>query len=770
MKRKKIIISIMTLFMMLSMCNSTVFALEPKINEPELVTAPSNSLIEYPSPRVTMDVPQPIDPHTKKSQKAVFPEKYDLRDQNLVTSIKNQGNFGTCWAFAAMSCAETSAISANLTDSNVNLSEAHLAYFYYNRAGDPLGNTTNDKNVILQKDDDGKLLDYKYVGGDDKKTILALSGWTGAADESVFPYESLVADKVPSIDQAFLNSYILKNASILPTDISIMKQAIMDQKTLNIGYYSDPQYSTDDGVSAYCNEYIPANHEVVIVGWDDHYNKANFKEGIQPKKNGAWIVKNSWGTKYGDQGYFYLSYEDQTLCDAVSYEFQSADTYDHNYQYDGTSGFQYWQDIKAGDKFSNVYQIKGNDAGFDESLSSIGFVSYSPGTEYAIQIYKDLRDPNDPESGTALLEHPVTGIVENSGFMTKDLGTSLILPQKTTYSIVITFTKIPPEGATIGLEMDDTIEDYMDYQAETAPQQSFINERGKWDDMADANACFRIKGFTVDQSTKTSIKVQSLQLSKTYASLKLGETLTLNTSFFPAYASDQTLTWKSSNQSAATVDARGNITATGPGTTTITAVSSSNPSLSANCHVTVAPLGKPSIKTASARYDKVRISWKKVPLANGYQIYRSTSKNKGYKRIKTTKGTSYTNRRLKTGKTYYYKVRAYKSMGRKTVYGSFSKPSKARPKPGKATLKLTSKKGKVTAKWSKVSGASGYQLYRSKKKNGTYMKIRQTKKCVYTNTCLKKKKRYYYKVRAYKTMKGKKIYGSFSIVKSAKTK
>lgn len=55
----------------------------------------------------------------------------------------------------------------------------------------------------------------------------------------------------------------------------------------------------------------------------------------------------------------------------------------------------------------------------------------------------------------------------------------------------------------------------------------------------------------------------------------------------------------------------------------------------------------------------VKISWKKVKGAKGYRIYRAASKNGKYKKIKTTKGTSYTNTKLSSGKRYYYKVRAY---------------------------------------------------------------------------------------------------------------
>ena len=68
----------------------------------------------------------------------------------------------------------------------------------------------------------------------------------------------------------------------------------------------------------------------------------------------------------------------------------------------------------------------------------------------------------------------------------------------------------------------------------------------------------------------------------------------------------------------------------------------------------------------------IKVSWKSVSGANGYEVYSSTSKSGTYKKIKTTSSLSYTNSGLKKGKTYYYKVRAYKTFNGKKVYGSYS--------------------------------------------------------------------------------------------------
>ena len=77
-----------------------------------------------------------------------------------------------------------------------------------------------------------------------------------------------------------------------------------------------------------------------------------------------------------------------------------------------------------------------------------------------------------------------------------------------------------------------------------------------------------------------------------------------------------------------------------------------------------------------------KVSWKKVADADGYQIYRSATKNGKYKRIKTSSkaSTTYTSVKLKKGKTYYYKMRAYKVVNGKKIYSSFTAPKKAKVK------------------------------------------------------------------------------------------
>ncbi|WP_395017878.1 Ig-like domain-containing protein, partial [Robinsoniella peoriensis] len=190
-----------------------------------------------------------------------------------------------------------------------------------------------------------------------------------------------------------------------------------------------------------------------------------------------------------------------------------------------------------------------------------------------------------------------------------------------------------------------------------------------------------------------------------------------------------------------------------------------------------ANLASPVITKIEAKsYNKVKITWSKVTGADGYRIYRSTKKNGTYKKIATVKGrskTTYVNEKLTTGKKYYYKVRAYATEKSRTVLSGYSKVKSKKPVPGKVILSsVTNLSGKhLKLRWKKVSGASGYEIRRAVSKKGTYHSIATIKKgktLTYKDSRLTKKKTYYYKVRAYRTVGKKKIYGPYSLVKYRK--
>lgn len=183
------------------------------------------------------------------------------------------------------------------------------------------------------------------------------------------------------------------------------------------------------------------------------------------------------------------------------------------------------------------------------------------------------------------------------------------------------------------------------------------------------------------------------------------------------------------------------------------------------------------IKATSNSYNSIKLTWNKaVNGANGYAVYRSTSKDGKYtlRKTITSKNTiEFTDTGLDTNTTYYYKIRAYRMIADKKKYGSYSEIVCAKPVLSKTTITVSSTSKKATIKWNKVLGASGYKVYSATSSNGTYSlkkTITSINTLSYTNTNLVSGKTYYYKVRAYRNVNGKVVYGPYSAVKSKKIK
>lgn len=175
-------------------------------------------------------------------------------------------------------------------------------------------------------------------------------------------------------------------------------------------------------------------------------------------------------------------------------------------------------------------------------------------------------------------------------------------------------------------------------------------------------------------------------------------------------------------------------------------------------------IGKPAapanVKATWSGAKTVKLTWNKSADAVSYDVYRSNAKTKGYKKIASDiKGTSYTDKKATAGKNAYYKVIAKNSAGE----SAYSNVASVYILKAPAKLKAKAAKGKVTISFGKVSKASGYEIYRSTKKNGKYKKAATLKSQKTVKKSLKLKKgTYYFKVRAYKKVGKKPVYTDYT--------
>lgn len=191
-------------------------------------------------------------------------------------------------------------------------------------------------------------------------------------------------------------------------------------------------------------------------------------------------------------------------------------------------------------------------------------------------------------------------------------------------------------------------------------------------------------------------------------------------------------------------------------------------------------VASPITVTATANsYNSGKVSWNMVSAAQGYEVYRSTSANGTYSlisKISDPKTVSLSQTGLQCGTTYYYKVRAFNTYSDSkaqthTVYGNYSEVKGFRPTPAKTKIKTKAGKKKLTVSWKKVKGASKYQVSISTSKKKTkIVKTLPVSKKSYKKTKLKKGKKYYVKVRVYRTVNKTKVYGGWSSIKTVKVK
>lgn len=225
--------------------------------------------------------------------------------------------------------------------------------------------------------------------------------------------------------------------------------------------------------------------------------------------------------------------------------------------------------------------------------------------------------------------------------------------------------------------------------------------------------------------------------------------------------------WKSSDVKIATVSANGTVKAIKVGKAVITCICDKS---TAKCTL-YSCLPKTTANAESVGIDSIKVSWSKVASASGYYVYGAQSSSGTYKKIATVNNSTYsvTFKKLVCSKVYYYKVYAYSSLS-SGCNSAASAVVSAKPVPNKVYGVKLSKSGSsaVNVKWNASSGASGYEIYRASGSSGSFSKIKDTSSISYKNSSLKKGKTYYYKVRAYKTVNNKKVYGSFSDKKGIK--
>lgn len=370
-----------------------------------------------------------------------LPESYisDISgEKDFVTPVKNQGYTNLCWAYSSISAVESDILihHKDMDQEDLNLSEKHTAYYNMHKAsGSYLGYIDEDyREFVFDGEGDEWIKDYDTsyvsVGGVTNYCLSVFTAWKGPVydgDSNSIHVIKGQTDLYSKNGDAPTDAYEkpvchVQGVYEVPAtekNRDFIKKLIMEHGSVTCSVCAADEYWTGHKTSLYdYKKYGPdnvADHEVVIVGWDDNYKASNFI--TKPDKDGAFVCKNSWGTKQGAGGYFYLSYEDSILNSNIVAAYDCAlegedDWYDNNYQH---AGFITHMTDAIVDQKNVVYAYEDSDAvygalyeaGGHESLKAVGFFSMATDMDYEAFVYS-LDDQNADEIWVGGLGEPVS--------------------------------------------------------------------------------------------------------------------------------------------------------------------------------------------------------------------------------------------------------------------------------------------------------------------------------------------------------------------------
>lgn len=414
------------------------------------------------------------------SGRTAYPATYNLTALGKVSPVKDQSLWGTCWAHASIASAESSVMPASPAPDY------------------------SEKSLVNHANFGG--WDVPDGGGNAAMAMATFARWNGPVTETADPYpintwtNSPFAAPVKHVQNAW---YIPPRTNRAVT--TGIKAALTNYGAVYSSFYWNTSQFYKPTTRAYYQPPAAADaspgggHAVTIVGWNDNYSKTNFK--TTPAGNGAWLVKNSWGTAWGNGGYFWVSYYDKWFASAISngnyrdtavFRAEAPTNYNRIYSYDNlgeVSNYKMGSQNKSG-SFANVFTT--TSAG---KLKAVGFYTTDVNVPVTVKIYKNPTT-SGPETGTLATTYSTTR--PNMGYNTIALpvANQVALAKGQKFSVVITVTN-PTYNYYIPAEINSA-----GYAAGVIsyPYQSYAKYGSTWYDWWDAlpydysNIC--IKAYT----------------------------------------------------------------------------------------------------------------------------------------------------------------------------------------------------------------------------------------------------------------------------------
>jgi C1A family cysteine protease len=350
----------------------------------------------------------------------VLPVRCDAREAGRTAPVEDQKDLGTCWAFSSLTAVENALLPQEVWD----FSEDHMSH---------------NPHFILGQEN----------GGEYTMSMAYLLSWQGPVTEEQDPYgDGISPEGLKPVKH-------VQEVRVLPeNDREMIKRAVLACGGVQSSLYTTLQNSRSQSkyynpeTSAYCYPHSTApNHDVVIVGWDDDFPAEAFRTEVEG--NGAFLCENSWGTEFGDGGFFYVSYYDANLgkTNIVYTSIEEPDNYDFLYQGDlcGWIGQLGYGEEAAW--AANVYT-----AGQAEEVAAAGFYAIDENTDY--QVYVVRHVPEDPTGVLQQRTEPLAeGKLRQAGYYTIPLRKTVFVDAGERFAVVI-HLKTPGAIHPIAVEYD----------------------------------------------------------------------------------------------------------------------------------------------------------------------------------------------------------------------------------------------------------------------------------------------------------------------------